>query len=100
MTESYAYYRLPYADPYTAVESDTPAVELPSYRMVGRDNGFVIAPYNITDSTPLLLIPAHCVTERQLTSADGQHRKLAADGDDGETSLTPSLLCRRFRLFP
>ncbi len=90
MTESYAYYRLPYADTYTAVESDTPAVELPSYRMVGRDNGFVIAPYNITDSTPLLLIPAHCVTERQLTSADGQHRKLAADGDDGETSLTPS----------
>ena len=50
MTESYAYYRLPYADTYTAVESDTPAVELPSYRMVGRDNGFVIAPYNITDS--------------------------------------------------
>ncbi len=90
MTESYAYYRLPYADTYTVVESGEAPRELSSYRMVGEDNGFIIAPYSITALTPLLLIPAHSVTERPLSPDGRRHHALAFDADNAEMCLAPS----------
>ena len=68
-SRSYAYYRLPYADTYTMVESEQPPVQLESLDEVGSMPGFVIAPFQSTDDCPALLISADSTTTRRLLPA-------------------------------
>lgn len=53
---SYAYFRLPYADFYTVIRSDSKDQLLSNYGQIGRDAGFVIAPFNNEFFTPIVLI--------------------------------------------
>lgn len=55
---SFAYYRLPYADSYTTIESDHEPLLLPSYDSIGGEEGFVIAPFMHSDATPIVMIRA------------------------------------------
>lgn len=59
--KSYAYYRLPYTDRYTEIESDASPLILHSLEEVGKEAGFCIAPFEIGGSHegaghPILLI--------------------------------------------
>lgn len=56
MTHDYAMFRLPYDDHYTLVEADGPATELESIAEIGRERGFVMAPFAAGDDTPVLFI--------------------------------------------
>lgn len=56
MAQNYAFYRFPYSDVYTKLTSDAPAAVLESYADIGRHRGFVIAPFDATPDTPILLL--------------------------------------------
>lgn len=53
---SYAYYRLPYANSYTKVESEREPLILSSIESIGGQEGFVVAPFKATDECPMALI--------------------------------------------
>lgn len=65
---SYAYYRLPYGDSYTLIESDRNAKVLASFSDLGTEQGFVIAPFCISASCPLLLIHPDSITRRTIST--------------------------------
>ena len=54
----YARYRLPYSDHYTELRCPGPPLVLPSLEALDGRQGFVIAPFEIGEDTPLVLIPA------------------------------------------
>lgn len=78
-----ALFRLPYSDTYTIVEqSGGQPEELVSYGDLDRREGFVIAPFAISDAEPLLLLrPDHIETRRTTTETEvaGRMRNQAAD---------------------
>ena len=45
---SYAYYRLPYTDRYTIIESERQPIILSSVEDIGKERGFCIAPFDTT----------------------------------------------------
>ena len=53
----YARYRLPYSDHYTELRCPGPPLVLPSLEALDGRQGFVIAPFEIGEDTPLVLIP-------------------------------------------
>ena len=54
---SYAYYRLPYADTYTRlIQRNGEPLRLLSYAQLDGQEGFVFAPFSITEECPLLLL--------------------------------------------
>lgn len=55
---SFALYRLPYADTYTEIRHDGEPLILYALEDLQDKEGFVIAPFNITEKTPLILIPS------------------------------------------
>lgn len=83
----YAYYRLPYSDTYTHIESDIDAVVLNDYSEIGREEGFVIAPFVKTESTPLLLIKPERVCSEPV---DTLARQYGRGEEDGRMRLTVS----------
>lgn len=74
--KSYAYYRLPYADRYTKVESDNEPLALGSLEAVGRDAGFCIAPFDTGGggspcaARPVLVILPDKVSTHDITTQD------------------------------
>ena len=52
------YYRLPLNDVYTRISYDGEPLLLTSYADLGQREGFVIAPFVISDETPLILLPS------------------------------------------
>ena len=61
---SYAYYRLPYAETYTKlVQHHSEPLRLHSYAELDGRDGFVFAPFAITDDCPLLLLQPDEVEE-------------------------------------
>ena len=53
---SYAYYRLPYSDSYTLIETDKEPLLLGNIEDAGHMSGFFIAPFENSDDCPMMLI--------------------------------------------
>lgn len=79
--ETFAYYRLPYADTYSVVAADGLPVILSDYGQVGREPGFVIAPFANREDTPIVLIPAARVESKPVPAAD--EAKVVTDINEG-----------------
>lgn len=63
MNNNCAYFRLPYSDVYTRITSGEAPRVLGSYSEIGRESGFVVAPFVASQEFPLLLItPTHVET--------------------------------------
>ena len=67
---SYAYYRLPYATDYSIIRSDNPERILTSYEQIGRESGFVVAPFLNSRTTPIVLIQPDHIETNSLTQTD------------------------------
>lgn len=78
-----ACYRLPYADVYTRICSDQDTLRLSSYDELNDREGFVIAPFCITEQTPLLLLTGTPHTESLPTCTDHHDLRSTTDGPDG-----------------
>lgn len=63
---SYAFYRLPYADSYTVVESEREPVVLGDLGVLGETPGFALVPFRSSALTPALLIRPDSITTRVL----------------------------------
>lgn len=61
----YARYRLPYSDNYTELHHPGPPLVLPSLEALDGRQGFVIAPFEISEDTPLVLIPAEGTEQKE-----------------------------------
>lgn len=66
---SFAYYRLPYGDKYTMVRSVSADRILPDYENIGMQEGFVVAPFVNTDTTPIVLINPDEIVEKPVPNA-------------------------------
>lgn len=64
---SLAYYRLPYSDRYTTMESDSEPLILSSYESIGGESGFVIAPFAVSAECPIVLIRPDRVAHHSLS---------------------------------
>lgn len=53
---NFACFRLPYADDYTIVSSEQKVKLIASYEAIGKESGFVVAPFNPDYSSPIVLI--------------------------------------------
>ena len=73
---SYAYYRLPYTDRYTIIESERQPIILSSVEDIGKERGFCIAPFDTTthgrrtSSNPILIIRPDRVMTREIVTQD------------------------------
>lgn len=67
---SYAYYRLPYAEKYSVIRSEKPERILTSYEQIGRESGFVVAPFINSRSTPIVLIQPDQIEEVDLSPVE------------------------------
>ena len=56
-------YRLPEAQKYRLTRSSREPLIIPSYASLSGLSGFVFAPFSVSTSTPLLVIPADDVQE-------------------------------------
>lgn len=63
---SYAFYRLPYADSYTLVESEQAPLQLGGLEELGRVPGFAVVPFHSSESSSPLLILPDSITVRRL----------------------------------
>lgn len=83
--ESYAYYRLPYTDRYTIIESEREPILLSSIEEVGKERGFCIAPFDTpphkdsSNSNPLLIIRPDRVITREIVTQDYDDEEEYAD---------------------
>lgn len=68
MSATFAFYRLPYADHYIAIEGS--AQELSSCVLLDGLTGFVIAPFELTADQPIVVIHPDLVERRPLQNAD------------------------------
>jgi isochorismate synthase len=76
---SFAYYRLPYAETYTRViQHDVEPLRLQSYAELNGRQGFVFAPFAITDQCPLLLLQGD---EEELVFSDAPSSLLGMEMD-------------------
>lgn len=78
---NFAYYRLPYADKYTVIRSDKPERILTSYEQIGREPGFVIAPFINSRTTPIVFILPDHIEEIPIPVTEGVT-------DDREVAVT------------
>lgn len=62
-TRSFALYRYPGEQRFTFVAAEADPLRLPAYSEVGRQAGVVVAPWQATAASPLLLIPADSVVQ-------------------------------------
>ena len=91
---SYAYYRLPYADTYTRlIQRNGEPLRLLSYAQLDGQEGFVFAPFSITEECPLLLLQPDEITEgiKVGTEEDGNLEAVNADGAAHDGIGSPTL---------
>ena len=84
---TYAYYRLPYADTYTVVASDSEPQVLSTYESIGDEAGFVIAPFCMTEKCPIVMIRPDFVENRKLRISSPSHFS-TNDGSGEKTVAT------------
>lgn len=70
MVNSYAYYRLPYADSYTLISSSQPPLLVEELEDLGTWSGFVLVPFRESVSTKALLIRPDEVNVRDFLPSD------------------------------
>ena len=91
---SYAYYRLPYANTYTRlIQRNGEPLRLLSYAQLDGQEGFVFAPFSITEECPLLLLQPDEITEgiEVGTEEDGNLEAVNADGAAHDGIGSPTL---------
>lgn len=91
---SYAYYRLPYANTYTRlIQRNGEPLRLLSYAQLDVQEGFVFAPFSITEECPLLLLQPDEITEgiEVGTEEDGNLEAVNADGAAHDGIGSPTL---------
>lgn len=72
---NFALYRLPYDDTYTEIHSDRPAECLPSLCCIGKESGFVIAPFDCScKDTPIVRICPDKVEKKSVDEDEALHR--------------------------
>lgn len=77
---AYAIFRLPYSDSFTMMAQDNGEPErLASYAALNGRSGFVMAPFAITDDSPLLLIRPDRIGERPVSSNTADDDGMAAE---------------------
>lgn len=86
---SLAYYRLPYSDRYTTIESDSEPLVLSSYESIGGTPGFVIAPFAISAECPIVLIRPDRVAHHSLPARD-VHGATASKASAPKDATSPS----------
>lgn len=77
--KNFAFFRLPYAESYTVVGSDQKVKLIASYEAIGRECGFVIAPFAHGYESPIALIHPDVVEERPLAPTPDIFNKAGAD---------------------
>lgn len=65
-----ALFRLPYADEYTEISSEQKVKLIASYEAIGRENGFVVAPFNPGFESPIVLIHPDKVEKKSFGAVD------------------------------
>lgn len=86
---SIAYYRLPYADSYTCIESQCQPLVLHDIAEINQQAGFVIVPFQQCPETPALLIPANAgtlITHSPLPARSTRSRTAATAATADHTS--------------
>ena len=78
---AYAFYRLPHADRYTRVEGV--AQELSVCAQLDDASGFVVAPFEVTASQPIVVIRPDVVEECGLEEGNGTNGTNGANGTNG-----------------
>lgn len=63
---SYAFYRLPYADTYTMVESEQAPLRFGGIEELGSTPGFAIVPFRRSEACPAMIIHPDSITTRKL----------------------------------
>lgn len=87
---SYAYYRLPYAGTYTRlVQHEGEPIRLRSYAELNGREGFVFAPFAMSDECPLLLLQPDEVEELEVSSEEDGARGEIAEGKEESASCMP-----------
>jgi len=76
--KNFAYYRLPYADRFTIVESDREPLVMSSIEEIGEVPGFVVAPFVRDGDAPIVLIKPDRVVNEKCKDAD---RMVALGGE-------------------
>lgn len=79
---SYAFYRLPYSDTYTLVESEHEPLQLAGIEEVGLMPGFVLYPFGSENDTPALLIRPDSMTVRTLLPVPEEAACMAPAADE------------------
>ncbi len=79
---SIVFYKHPYSDHYTVVRSSRQPLQLSSYDEIGREKGFVIAPFcNDSAGTPIVLVrPDECF-EYPLPHVDVEEKAVAENSE-------------------
>ena len=67
MNGCFAYYRLPGENEYVEVSSSAPATVLKDISEAGNATGFIIAPFSVSSSTAIVLIPAENLSSHPVT---------------------------------
>lgn len=93
---SYAYYRLPYADTYTKVCSESMPRVIRCLNDIGNEEGFVIAPFMPTEEMPAVIIPADDVTTHATPSVEVP---TVGRNQDAVTSEPNAAYSKAFSLF-
>ena len=96
---SYAYYRLPYSDSYTVLESERNPLVLTSYESIGSDCGFIIAPFSITDETPLLLIQPDSIASHKVPQQESAEVAPVDECRVGTANDASPSYCQAFAAF-
>ncbi len=84
----FAYYRLPYADQFTCIESESAPLILDSVERVGESAGFLVAPFISDADHPIVLIRPERISYERCKTADAAayHNKVGAITENAEYS--------------
>ena len=89
--KSYALYRLPYAERYTAIVSEREAETLSSVSEVGERQGFLVAPFSACHDHPILLIQPDSITEHTVNDGRVEAAEENIHNSQGQVAAEESL---------
>lgn len=84
--QSFAYYRLPYSDTYSVIRQKGEPKVLAGYDCVGKEEGFVIAPFAVDEATPLVLIKPDIIEKEHIDDEAFETKKVTVSSTDPPTS--------------
>jgi isochorismate synthase len=84
--QNFALYRLPYSDYYTEIRSDRTPLVVSSFREIGNEEGFVVAPFDNSDrNTPIVLIRPDKILKKSVGCqkvSENNEKTAETDSDD------------------